>query len=88
MVEYHDAAEGGLVEALVVGLDVLVEHGEQPPVELAHLLLREVQHESRVGTNRTWSCFAELGLEGLDRGEGAFIAAVVVGLATLGGTVG
>jgi hypothetical protein len=58
LVKDYDAAEGGLVEALVVGLDVLVEHGEQPPVEFAHLLLRQVQHEARVGTNRTGSGFA------------------------------
>src|SRR6266540_1056228 len=54
----QDAAEGGPVEALVVGLDVLVEDGQQAPVELAHLLLRQVQHEAREGPNRAWSRFA------------------------------
>ena len=32
MVQDHDAAEGGPVEALVVGLDVLVEDGEEAPI--------------------------------------------------------
>ena len=58
LVKDHDAAEGGLVEALVVGLDVLVEDGEQAPVEVADILLRQVQHEPREGTNRAWSRFA------------------------------
>ena len=39
LVKDHDAAEGGLVEALVVGLDVLVEDGQEAPVELLHLLV-------------------------------------------------
>ena len=39
LVDDHDAAEGGLVEALVVGHDVLVEDLQDAPVELAHLLL-------------------------------------------------
>jgi hypothetical protein len=88
LVKDHDAAEGRLVEALVVGLDVLVEHGEQAPVELVHLFFRQVQHEAGEGTDRAWSCFAELSLEGPDRGEGEFVVAVVVGLAAVGVTVG
>jgi hypothetical protein len=54
MVKDHDAAEGGAVEALVVGLDVLVQDGQEAPVELAHLLFRQVQHEARGGPNRAW----------------------------------
>jgi hypothetical protein len=53
----HDAAEGGPVEALLVGFDVLVEDGEQAPVQLAHILLGQVQHEAREGTDRAWSRF-------------------------------
>jgi hypothetical protein len=84
LVQDHDAAEGGPVEALLVGLDVLVQDGEQAPVQLAHVLVRQVQHEAGEGPDRAWSGFAELGLEGLDRGQGAFVAAVVVGLAVVG----
>ena len=39
LVDDYDAAEGGLVEALVVGEDVLVEDIQDAPVELAHFLL-------------------------------------------------
>ena len=39
LVDDHDAAEGGPVEALVVGQDVLVEDLQDAPVELAHFLL-------------------------------------------------
>jgi hypothetical protein len=77
-------AAGGLVEALVVGQDVLVEDLQDAPVELAHLLLREVQHEAGRGPDRAWPCLAELGLEGLDRGDGLFVVAVVVGFALVG----
>jgi hypothetical protein len=38
LVDDHDPAEGGLVEALVVGLDVLVQDGQEAPVELVHVL--------------------------------------------------
>jgi len=51
LVKDHDAAEGGPVEALVVGLDVLVEDGQEAPVELLHLLVRQVEHEAGVGTD-------------------------------------
>ena len=84
LVKDHDAAEDGPVEALVVGQDVLVEDLQDAPVELAHLLLRQVQHEARRGPNRAWSGLAELSLEGLDRGQGAFVVAVVVTLAGVG----
>src|SRR4029453_2367463 len=60
LVDDHDAAEGGLVEALVVGQDVLVEDLQDAPVELAHVLLREVQQEARRGPNRARSCLAKL----------------------------
>jgi hypothetical protein len=39
LVDDHDAAESGLVEALVVGQDVLVEDLQDAPVESAHFLL-------------------------------------------------
>jgi hypothetical protein len=39
LVDDHDAADGGLVEALVVGQHVLVEDLQDAPVELAHFLL-------------------------------------------------
>jgi hypothetical protein len=87
LVKDHHAAEGGLVEALVVGLDVLVQDSQEAPVEFVHLFFRQVEHEAREGANRAWSGFAELGLEGLDRGEGAFVGTVVVGLAVVGVTV-
>ena len=38
----------------------------------------------RRGPNRAWSGLAELSLEGLDRGQGAFVVAVVVVLAGVG----
>jgi hypothetical protein len=56
-------------------------------VELAQLLFRQVQHEAGEGTDRAWPRFAELGLEGLDRGQRAFVGPVVVGLAVVGVTV-
>jgi hypothetical protein len=58
LVNDHDAAEGGPVETLVVGLDVLVQDHEEAPVELVYLLFGQVQHEARVGANRAWSGFA------------------------------
>jgi hypothetical protein len=58
LVKDHDAAEGRPVEALVVGLDVLVEDGQEAPVELAHLLFGQVQHEAREAPDRAWSRLA------------------------------
>jgi hypothetical protein len=59
LVKDHDAAEGGPVEVLVVGQDVLVEDGEQARVEVAHLLVRQVRQvrmSSRASVGRSGSC--------------------------------
>ncbi len=37
LVQDDDAAEGGPVQTLVVGLDVLIQDSKQAPVEFVHL---------------------------------------------------
>ena len=63
----EDASVRRQMAALPVGLDVLVDHRDDPSVELGDILRREVQREPGVRGDRGRSGLREFLLERVDR---------------------